>query len=362
VAEQERSPLVHALFDRLRLPPSVAAEVDWASGVLLVNRGLAQWQQLFKDPMADPPLLTTLEHEAHHIIQISTLTYLYRFAVTIHSVVASILNEHYGNLQALPETLGPQAEVVRNLVWDLNWRDEDGLSVVDIVESLTYFNEANAVHEFSHTDYLEYLRKRQVADVYKRGYEVFDKYTRGVTNPSPLFPVICHLSLCSWDPRKCFVGLATALAAGRISNQPALTDLLSICEQLDPTFPGLAPEFRRQLPTFGIRCTFTEVQDALTADEQTVQKLWGYFVQPHQHSTTFMLPALARTPAVLNPVGDSGAADFRKWFTDMRGIRSFGAFTMEQRPYWLLYLAAVSRKYVESVGTPPPGAVRKEIV
>ena len=361
MTEPERSPLVHALFERLRLPPAVAAQVDWGSGVLLVNRGMAQWQQFFKDPKADPPLLTTLEHEAHHIVQISTLTYLYRFAVAIHTLAASILDQHYNNLSSLPETLGDRADAVKNLVWDLNWRDSDGLSVIDIVESLTYFSQVNAVAQLSHLAYLEHVRRPRVGDKYRRGYEVFDVYTRGVADPSPFFPIICHLSLCSWEPRTCFAGLSKALAAGRIANDISLKDLLAICQELEPKFPGFAWEIQSALPQLGIRFTFTEFQNTLTADAGMMQNLWQYLLQPHVHSMTFFGTALGMTPAILNPVSDADASDFRKWFVDMRGIRSFGRFTLDQRRFWLLYLAAVSRKYVEPIGTPPEGSIRQTV-
>jgi hypothetical protein len=353
------SPLVHELFNRLRLAPSVAAQVDWASGILRVNRGVTEWQEFFRNPQRDAALLRTLEHEAHHVVQISTLTYLYRFAISTHAAVAPLLNQYYGNLAGLPDTLGANAEPIKNLVWDLTWRDGDGLSVVDIVESLTYFSQYGAGRHAS--EYLTHLQRARVDEVYERGFLVFAKYTPNVANASAFFPIACHLSLCSWDPRASFVALAKAVADGRIGERSSLEHVLELCREADPSFPGFAWEFSRTLPPMPIRFTFAEVQTLLTQDAEAIAKLWPYFIDPGAHSLDFFALVYSQAPALLNPIADADYGDYRKWLIDMRGIRDFGAFTIEQRRMWPLFLAAVSRKYIEPIGSPPEGAVRVKV-
>jgi len=46
-------------------------------------------------------------------------------------------------MSALPATLSAH-QSVRDAVWDLQWREPDGASVFDIVESLTHFVEVNS--------------------------------------------------------------------------------------------------------------------------------------------------------------------------------------------------------------------------
>ena len=89
----ERSEVIRALLRRLELPPSVAGEIDWVSGVIRVNRSQAQWASYFSNPSADLALTKTLFHECQHVIQISLLTYLYRFVLQMHALVALMVDQ-----------------------------------------------------------------------------------------------------------------------------------------------------------------------------------------------------------------------------------------------------------------------------
>jgi hypothetical protein len=355
----EPSPVVRALFLRLRVPPGVAAQVDWVSGTLRVNRGRAEWDAFFRNPLADKDLLLTLEHEAHHVLQICALTYLYEFAVLLHAIVASVLDQHYGDLASLPDDLGEAHEAVRSRLWDLVWRDEDGLSPKDIVESVTWFAEAPPGARDSLRRYLEYLEATKPNTTYRRAFELFAaRVASGDERVGDFFPVVSNLSLCCRDPRGAFRALSDAVASGRVTRQTDLGGYQDLCAEIEPGFRGFAWQYAASLPAMPFRFTFTETQRTLTRDPEREHRLLSWLINPSAHIEELFGEALNTVPTLLNPVGDREHEGFSEWFLDARGIRDFGPFRLEDRPYWLQYLAAVSRKYIEDIGPPPPGVTR----
>ena len=88
------------------------------------------------------PYVNTV-HEMHHFLQISALSYLHRFASLLYYSIAEVVTACYNDMSALPATLR-ENQAVRDAVWDLQWREPDGVSVIDIVESLTHFVEVTA--------------------------------------------------------------------------------------------------------------------------------------------------------------------------------------------------------------------------
>ena len=347
------SPVVHELFSSLDLQPLVAGQLDWVAGIYRINRTVGEWQAYFANPVNDPELTLTLVHEMHHFLQISSLSYLHRFASLLYYSVAEVVRSYYDDLSALPPTL-PMNDAVRDAVWDLQWREPDGVSVLDIVESLTYFVEVNTEAPVRTSAYVAQLDEADdLPEEYKRGFLHAFELSGRHGDLAALFEIICHLSLCSGAPRACLSMLAEGVRSGDVHANMTFDQIVTHCEQHDPDHWGFAWDWRQRLggavpqhPVFG------SLETAL--DNQTMYvNFVRYMLSPHQSFEPFLQLALA-PPILFNAYPAGAAAGFDEWPLDV-GLALRDATPEQKRSEgtWCLYMASASRKYLDALGTPP---------
>lgn len=347
------SPVIRELFRSLDLPPTAAGQLDWVTGTYRINRTVGEWRAYMANPTKDRDLTLTLMHEMHHFLQISALSYLHRFASLLYYSIAEVVTACYNDMSALPAALR-ENQAVRDAVWDLQWREPDGVSVIDIVESLTHFVEVNSNKPVATSAYVALLNDAEdLPDEYKRGFLYL--YERGGRHgaTAALFEILCHMALCSARPRECFDMLAAHLRSGEVNVNMTFDQVLAICENKDAHHWGFAWDWRERLgaavprhPIFG--SLETAIQDATVS--QTFVK---YLLSPHQFFDPFML--LAQAPPILfNPYPHGTVAGFNEWPVNVGlGLLKATAEEQRKRVTWVLYMAAASRKYLGAFGTPP---------
>jgi len=347
------SPVIHELFRSLDLPPTAAGQLDWVTGIYRINRTVAEWQAYFANQGSDRDMTLTLAHEMQHFLQISSLSYLHRFASLLYYSIAEVVTACYNHMSALPATLS-ENKAVRDAVWDLQWREADGVSVIDIVESLTYFFEVNADNPVTTSAYVALLNDADdLPDEYKRAFRYL--YERGGRNgaTAALFEILCHMSLCSATPRECFAMLAARLRSGDVNVNMTFGEIVAFCEKNDPHHWGFAWDWRQRLgAAFPQHPVFGSLETAIR-DETMSNNFIKYLLSPHQFFDPFLQLALG-PPILFNPSSDWTAAGFNEWPLDVGlALRNATAEEKRKRGMWYLYMAAASRKYLGAFGTPP---------
>jgi len=349
---QMPSPVIHELFSSLDLSPTVAGQLDWVAGTYRINRTVGEWTGYFANPANDLDLTVTLTHEMHHFVQVSSLSYLHRFATLLYYSVAKVVKECYNDMSMLPATL--DMDTARDAVWDLQWREADGVSVLDIIESLTYFVEVNTATPRRTSEYAaELIEAEELPDEYKRAFLHAFELSGKHGDTAAIFETICHLSLCSARPRECFSMLATSIRTGEVNAEMALSDLFAFCEQNDPHHWGLAWDWRQRLgPDFPRHPVFGSLETAIQ-DEDMYLNFLRYLVSPHKFFDPFLQLALG-PPILFNAYPTATDPGYDEWPLDV-GLALRGASAEEKRKHamWVLYMASASRKYLGAFGTPP---------
>jgi hypothetical protein len=347
------SPIIRELFRSLDLPPTAAGQLDWVTGTYRINRTVGEWRAYFANPANDLDLTLTLVHEMHHFLQISALSYLHRFASLLYYSIAEVVTACYNDMSDLPATLKAN-QAVRDAVWDLQWRGPDGVSVIDIVESLTHFIEVNSDKPVTTSAYVALLNDAEdLPDEYKRGFLYL--YERGGRNgaTAALFEILCHMSLCSAHPRECFAMLAAHLRSGEVNVNMTFDQVLAFCENKDAHHWGFAWDWRQRVgATFPQHPIFGSLESAIR-DATMSKNFVKYLLSPHQFFDPF-LPLAQAPPILFNPYPDGTAAGFNEWPVDVGlALRKATAEEKRKRVTWFLYMASASRKYLGAFGTPP---------
>ena len=347
------SPVIHELFNALDLAPTVAGQLDWVAGIYRINRTVGEWQGYFENPANDPDLTVTLVHEMHHFLQISCLSYLHRFASLLYYSVADVVSHCYNDMSALPETLHLN-DAVRDAVWDLQWREDDGVSVLDIVESLTYFVEVNTEKPMRTSAYIAALDAAdELPDEYKRAFLHAYKLGGEDGATAAYFEAICHLSLCSMAPRECFSMLAEAVRSGDVNDHSTLAQMITLCEENDPHYWGFAWDWRKRVaPDFPRHPIFGSLETVISL-EPLDENFIRYVLSPHKFFDSFLQVAMA-PPILFNSYPEMNYAGFEKWPIDVGlAMRAANAEEKRKKGTWSLFMAAASRKYFDAFGTPP---------
>jgi hypothetical protein len=290
----------------------------------------------------------------HHFLQISALSYLHRFASLLYYSIAKVVTACYNDMSDLPETLEAN-DAVRDAVWDLQYRESDGVSVIDIVESLTHFIEVNSDKPVRTSAYVELLQHDEddLPEEYKRGFLYL--YEHGGRNgaTAAFFEILCHMSLCSACPRECFAMLAAHLRSGEVNETMTFDTMLAFCESKDPHHWGFAWDWRQRVgAAFPRHLIFGSLEGAI-GDETMSKNFVKYLLSPHQFFDPF-LPLAQAPPILFNPYPDGTTAGFNEWPADVGlALRKATAEEKRKRLTWFLYMAAASRKYLGSFGIPP---------
>jgi hypothetical protein len=347
------SPIIRELFSSLDLPPTAAGQLDWVTGTYRINLTVGEWEAYFANPANDPEMTVTLVHEMHHFLQISSLSYLHRFASLLYYSIAEAVKDCYNDMSALPATLDAN-DAVRDAVWDLQWREPDGVSVLDIIESLTYFIEINTEKPIATSAYVALLNDADdLPDEYTRAFRNLYELSARNGDTAALFEILCHMSLCSATPRECFAMLGERVRSGEVNVNMTFDQMVTFCEKNDPHHWGFAWDWRQQLGAdFPQHPIFGSLETAIR-EETLWQNFIKYLLSPHQFLDPFL--RLAQGPPILfNPYPDGTAPGFNEWPLDVGlALRNATAEEKRKRGMWFLYMASASRKYLGAFGTPP---------
>lgn len=200
------------LIDHFDVPEDVAGYLEWASGILFINRTQDEWREFnakTDHAWADRPtaiLGQTITHETYHFYQIATTGYLYRFASRLFAEVADQIGfpVKERNLDKLVEEIkaGPSNSVLE-LVAELDRPGPKDLTVRDIVESAAYLYEFKSHYpRFGARAFREQIEVEDPLKEYRHAYEIAEE--RLGESAFDNFLAVSVLALCFDDPTAAF--------------------------------------------------------------------------------------------------------------------------------------------------------------
>jgi len=236
------------IFSFLNMPESVAAQLDWATGIVGVNTSQQEWLRLVdrygdknsaQVSQRESELLETVTHELTHFLQIVTTGYLYRFAVNLYYQIGAWIStvgkdklstdERVRVLlkTAIPNSISKQ---VRATLGQLDVEGPEGLTTRAIVESSAFFVQKR-VHwpEWDVKKYRRVLDDTCPAPAYRSAFDVASSILRDEALEA--YSYITFLALCTDDPPRAFITLChrtaeLGLATGHVVRVGAISRLL----------------------------------------------------------------------------------------------------------------------------------------
>ena len=245
------------LLPELALPSSVDGVLDWASGLVRLNRTWYEWDNLRRRPAGaqgvtagDQALIQLLTHEVFHFLQITTTGYLYTFAVELFEIVRTCVH--------VPST--PEADVVVTVSADaceamdrlfqrFDRKSSRGISARDIVESHAYFVEHRVHWQGLDPAGYEAVLSAAPAPEYRVAYD----YAREILGNTAFhtFPLVASLALLSSEPAHTYTALVDSVAIKQLRYE-AITDipLFLACLKVTAgdTLVGTSAEVANTLP------------------------------------------------------------------------------------------------------------------
>jgi hypothetical protein len=236
-----------SLEDALIIDANATGCLEWVSGLIFVNRTLAEWEAFssrhdnpFDIDRAD--LKRTIVHETFHFYQIATTGYLYRFVVQLFGRLQEWLGEGPSRDERLkavvegrPISAPPGYET---LLARLDSPGPRGLTVRGIVESAAYLYEFRSEYPtFGPKAYVEQLAVDDPGMAYRVGYDLAASLLGGAAFDA-LLPVSL-VALCFDDPPRAFVAALETIATSSRSG-PGLHTLAGL-QRLVSSLPGDIP-------------------------------------------------------------------------------------------------------------------------
>jgi hypothetical protein len=295
-----------------------------------------------------------VDHESYHAIQIALFGYLYRFAVTLDVIIKnsieSLASQQATSYDALFTAISEgitHSDLYRNIIRDLRRVPEGSVSVLDLVEGLTYCSQMAGVVQHQADAYLELLDESQLPEEYVRAYRHFHDRVGSACNAVRVFPTAAHFSLCSHSPPECFAMLTEAFRTGALSLKTYLPDIIAYCREHDPDYRGFSWEFRDALgQPFPNHPTFGPIRDFFLSHPKRSEIFSKYLLKPDTLDFKTRLD-LAVDLVLLRADPDPHAPGFRKW----RMLN----FKPTDDPHQLsarVLMAAISRRLMGTVSVP----------
>ena len=123
------------------VPRGVAGYLDWTTGLMRVNATHDVWARIARTPDLrtlprwEQGVVETITHETIHFLQITTTSYLYRFAVTLFELVKSAIHFPVHDVSELPIRATPElAQKLRAHFATLDARGAHGVTVRSLAE------------------------------------------------------------------------------------------------------------------------------------------------------------------------------------------------------------------------------------
>lgn len=360
-SELPRHPAIRELNRSLDLPGNISGELDWSTGIIRLNATVEQWRSWRASPTKNPALLATMLHEAQHALQIASFAKLYKTSLSLFSV-AGYIDSKYPDASNLPPKLDvalddpKMLEIVKGAMWDLTWRGEHDLSMLEIIEGVTHLTELRFQRDYDTSSYLAYLPTALVGPTYTNAFSRF--FARTGQNPQAIwyFPPACHLALCSETPQTTFYAIADGVADGRISARSGVQDMRAFAQRADPDFLGWAWEWSGFQKTLQ-HPHYLRLQEALRKSGEPSGEFEAYVLRPDK-VIRFSQLALEQ-PTILNPDDDPAAPGYREWQSlvwHWEGTPDAQEKARQLRR--IVKLATIARRYWAEVGNPPASVQR----
>lgn len=201
--------LLDGLWKELLLPRGTLGYLDWVSGIVRLNMSRADYDFFLQGTLPvrrRRTLLSTIHHEALHVLQIVFSGFLYGFVTNARGFVSATLAERRGfAFERAESTSSPDRTTwvcengLRKMLAKLDEIGEHKLSIRAIVESLTLLTETREQQpSWTHRNYIRYLGKEAPGTEYRSAFEfVTSKLGESAFE---WFPTLAHMALCSHEP------------------------------------------------------------------------------------------------------------------------------------------------------------------
>ncbi|MDA0161326.1 hypothetical protein OM076_13695 [Solirubrobacter ginsenosidimutans] len=219
----------------LAVDDGVEAYLDWATGLLRINRAYDEWRQETPSHV----FAETLAHESFHLVQLATTGYGYRLSARLFDLVRRALTAT-ADVEIPP---GASAEVAR-LLSVLDAVGPEGVTARSVLESHAYLVQKQAVWTGLTAASYDAILVSAPAPEYRTAYEFARDHLADETFTT--FPLLCSLALLTADPAETFIALVHELDRRSLHYEPGTARaLLGLTEALAGRFLGTAADVRR---------------------------------------------------------------------------------------------------------------------
>lgn len=170
-------------------------------------------------------MLEALIHERLHFVQTCTFGFMYALAIDLFSAAVGLLapsqNKTFLQAEVLPAEARKQVQVVHQRLASLS---DDGLTALDIIESVTHYHQISIRYGLTAQRYMELLDGRgerdpfqaildavQPPSEYRAAYDAAVRYCG--SDAFFVFPRAAALSLCTQRPERAFRSICEQLRA-----------------------------------------------------------------------------------------------------------------------------------------------------
>jgi hypothetical protein len=339
----------------MELDPSVQGYMDWVTGIMQVNCTVEEYLEGFKTGNFPPNLLESILHESYHAIQIAMLGYLYRFAVTLHIIIRNSLPDHVNDYDELFEKLPAQisqSELYINIIRDLHRKGPNGLSVIDIVEGLTYCAQNRQSYDYDTERYVDFLRSSHMAEEYSRAFLHFHTEVGAVCDSVKAFPVAAHLALCSHSPPECFSILVKAYRDRVITLKTNLPEIIKFCQDNDSDYGGFSWEFPDAFgQPFPYHNAFGPIRDFFFEHPEGSDIFTKFLLSPELLDAQTQID-MAVDIVMFKPRPDPANPDYREWLGLMFKNKNLPEEEKLSRIDGVKLMSAISRRLMGTVSVP----------
>lgn len=299
--------------------------------------------------------LESILHESYHAIQIATLGYLYRFATTLYILIRNSLPDGIDDYDELFKTIPAQisqSELYIAIIKDLHRKGPNGLSVLDIVEGLTYCAQTRQNYDYDRERFVEFLHSSHMPEEYSRAFLHFDNEVGAVCDSVKVFPVVAHLALCSHSPPECFALLSNAYRDRVMTMRTDLPDIIKFCQDNDPDYGGFSWEFLDAFgQTFPDHNAFGPIRDFFLKDPEGNDIFSKFLLVPELLGAEDQL-AIAVDIVMFKPRPDPANPEYREWLGLMFKNRELPDDEKISRVGSVKLMSAISRRLMGTVSVP----------
>jgi hypothetical protein len=362
----ERSDLVHELFEIFTLDESTFGFLDWPTGLIRLNCTVDQFDALWEDFSLYPDLAGTFFHEMLHFYQIASLGYLYRLASFLRGLIRESIPRDTRRLADFPTTVKNNG-FLRALLTDFDRAGPAGLSVRSIVESLTYLIQKRA--EFGYSigryrsageRYLDHLRTASLPPEYTGAFAFADQTFGHRADAVMMMPVLAHVALCNHSPPEAFAGLCDAVARDEITMKTEVDTIIDYCRRIERRHLGFAAEVTDSLGySLDPDRVYGSFMEHVGRSDELKSAFYRFLFKPEGELREHFAE-LGLRPILFNPASDPAAKRFREWQMRLMTREPLTAEERREKGLMIMYYAALSQRMIGHVSPPTGLAARSQ--